>query len=222
MRLDYFAHSCFLLSHEGFRVLFDPYPATLGYPLPRVQDPDVVVVSHDHHDHNAVASVNGRAQVVRGVARRTFGPLTLSGAVGWHQDGDDAETVSLTLLEWGGRRLAHFGDLGGPLDREQESLFQNLDLLLVPCGGRYTLDGPQAAQLVRHLAPKIAVPMHYDTPFLNRQECPGLETAQRFLAACREFARVETIRSGQAALPSYWGEGEATGTTVLDLHHQMA
>jgi L-ascorbate metabolism protein UlaG (beta-lactamase superfamily) len=222
MRLDYLAHSCFLLQHEGYRVLFDPYDPVIGYPPPKVHDPDLIVVSHDHHDHNAVGQINGRSTVVRGIAKRSYGPVTVSGSLGWHDDGDGAEPISLTLLEWAGKRLAHFGDLGCALDPEQEAAFEALDLLLMPCGGDYTLDGKKAARVVERLRPKVVAPMHYMTPFLNRGQFPNLETPDSFLAACKKFARVVTGRDGQAELDQVWSTARPDEIVVLHLQHQMA
>ncbi len=213
------AHSCFLIEARGFRVLFDPYDPRIGYPSPRVMNPDLVVVSHSHFDHDAVDQVPGRATVVRGVARRTYGPLTVSGQVGWHGEGEECDPVSLTLLEWEGRRLAHFGDIGRQMEPEQEQFFQNLDLLLLPCGGDYTIGGQAAADLVERLSPRVAVPMHFRTPFLDRELFPGLESAESFLGACQSFAEVRRKRDGWLDLDSLWSEQEST--VVIHLQHQM-
>lgn len=203
-------------------MLFDPYAPSTGYPPPRVNDPNLIVVSHDHSDHNAVDQVNGRSTVVRGIARRQYGPLILGGSIGWHDDGDGAEPVSLTLLEWSGRRLAHFGDLGKELEPEQESMFQGLDLLMMPCGGDYTLGGERAARVVQRLRPRLVAPMHYATPFLNRAHFPKLESAESFVAACKKFARVIVERSGHVDLEGLWSQGKDGEVTVLHLQHQMA
>lgn len=222
MRLDYLAHSCFVLQHDGFRVLFDPYDSGIGYPPPRIFDPDLIVVSHDHHDHNAVSQVSGRSTVVRGIALRNYGPVTVSGSLGWHDEGDGAEPVSLTLLSWNGLRMAHFGDLGCALEKEQEEFFSGLDLLLMPCGGGFTFNGKRAAEVVEKIRPKVVVPMHYATPFLNRAKFPDFESADSFLTACQRFARVVTERSGAIDLDeicSSVGEGE---TVAYHLQHQMA
>lgn len=221
MRLDYFAHSCFLLQHDGFRVVFDPYDPCIGYPAPRVSSVDLIVVSHDHHDHNGVSHISGACQVVRGVARREYGPLVVDGEVGWHGEGEDADPVSLTLLEWYGRRLAHFGDLGCDLDSEQMERFRNLDLLMLPVGGGYTIDGARAAKVVERLRPKVAVPMHYRTPFLNRDQFPNFATEEPFLEACRSFAEVVRVRSGSQELDEVW-TSQSARTVILNLQHQMS
>lgn len=215
------AHSCFLLEHESYRLLFDPYDPKIGYPPPKIYSVDLIVVSHDHDDHNAVNQISGATQVARGVARRQFGPLVLDGEVGWHGEGCEADPVALTLLEWADYRLAHFGDLGCELEAHQKERFRGLDLLLLPVGGGYTIDGPRAAAVVKELQPKVAVPMHYQTPFLDRQQFPGFQTAEPFLQACREFCKVETIRQGHVDLAEHC-HPETDSTTILHLQHQMA
>jgi L-ascorbate metabolism protein UlaG (beta-lactamase superfamily) len=220
MRLDYLAHSCFLIEHQGYRVVFDPYNPRIGYPPLRLFSVDLLVVSHDHHDHNAVSQVSGACQVARGVARRSFGPLVLDGEVGWHGEGKDADPVSLTLLEWDGRRIAHFGDLGCGLTPCQRARFKEVDLLLLPCGGGYTIDGARAAEVVEQLRPKLVVPMHYATPFLSRDQFPGFQTAQPFLESCSGSFGVEKRREGWVDLSEMWQTHDKT--TVLDLQHQMA
>lgn len=222
MRLDYMAHSCFLLEHEGYRLLFDPYDSDIGYPAPNLYSVDLVVVSHDHDDHNAVNQVTGACQIARGVARRAFGPLVLDGEIGWHGEGCEADPISLTLLEWGNRRLAHFGDLGCELEESHKQRFQDLDLLLIPCGGGYTINGPQAAEVVRQLRPKVVVPMHYQTPFLSRERFPNFQTAEPFLSACREFCTIEPAKNGWVNLNEVWSKLDTEQTLVLDLQHQMA
>lgn len=217
MRLDYLAHSCFLLEHQGYRVVFDPYCPSIGYPPLRLFSVDLIVVSHDHQDHNAVSQVSGACQVVRGVARRSIGPLVVDGEVGWHGEDEHADPVSLTLLEWDGRRIAHFGDLGCDLSAEQQERFVDLDLLLIPCGGGYTIDGARAADIAKRLKPKIVVPMHYATPFLSKEQFPGFQTAEPFLSEINRA--VDTRRQGWADLEEIW----ATNTsTALYLQHQMA
>ena len=217
------AHSCFLLEQRGYRVLFDPYDPCIGYPAPRLTGVDLMVVSHDHHDHNGTSQIAGASQVVRGIARREYGPLVVDGEVGWHSHGSDADPVALTLLEWDGRRLAHFGDLGCELEVSQVERFKGLDLLLIPVGGGYTIDGPKAAQIVKKLRPRIAVPMHYQTPFLDPLQFPNFQTAEPFLQACREFGTVEMVRDGWVDLDTIWAQDSDNALTrVIHLQHQMA
>ena len=63
------------------------------------------------------------------------------------------------------------------LSQEQVEQLGDIDVLLVPVGGRSTITGTRAAEVVGLLEPKIVVPMHYKVPGLKAQ----IETANRFL-----------------------------------------
>src|SRR4051794_34704929 len=55
-KLTWFGQSCFLLeTAAGTRILMDPIPKGIGYPLPPGLKVDAVTVSHEHPDHNNVA-----------------------------------------------------------------------------------------------------------------------------------------------------------------------
>jgi L-ascorbate metabolism protein UlaG (beta-lactamase superfamily) len=71
------------------------------------------------------------------------------------------------VVEADGLRVAHLGDLGHLPSDEQYRALGALDLLLLPVGGYYTIDGAQAAEVVNRLRPRIAVPMHYKTPWID-------------------------------------------------------
>ncbi len=70
----------------------------------------------------------------------------------------------ITVLESGDLKVAHFGDLGCELTDAQIASLQNLSVLLIPVGGFYTIDGAQAAAIVKQLSPALVIPMHYRDP----------------------------------------------------------
>ena len=67
----------------------------------------------------------------------------------------------ITLLEAEGLRLAHLGDLGHPLTPQQRAELGQLDVLLIPVGGHYTIGAAEAAALTEALRPRLTIPMHY-------------------------------------------------------------
>ena len=85
MLIFYHGHSEFLIeTADGRRVLFDPFPAGIGYPVHRVKA-DAVAVSHQHFDHNFVEKVDGKPLVIDGEGRHTPLPgITLTGIPAWH------------------------------------------------------------------------------------------------------------------------------------------
>ena len=49
----------------------------------------------------------------------------------------------------------------GDMDITAEGSAVSCDVVLVPCGGTYTMNVEEAAELVGRLSPKIAIPTHY-------------------------------------------------------------
>ncbi len=62
-----------------------------------------------------------------------------------------------------GVRVCHLGDLGHELDSNQMAEIGNVDVLLVPVGGFYTIDAKEATKVCEKLKPRLVIPMHYKT-----------------------------------------------------------
>lgn len=212
LHLEYFAHACFMLHLGGRKVLIDPYSPQIGHKWPE-RPADLVLVSHEHEDHNYVAGVSGRTQVLRGCASRQWGELKIRGVLAHH--GGSALPLTLFCLRQGqGPALCHLADLGQTLEPEQVEEIGACDVLLVPVGGAFTLDAAGALQVVRQLQPKVVIPMHYRTPFLCRQRFPALETSERFLREAARDYRIEKVREGELRL-----EKLPEATTIFPLPH---
>ena len=86
---------------------------------------------------------------------------------GWHDNANGAKRGStlLTVIEMDGLRIGHLGDLGCMPDEKQTEFLKDLDLLLIPVGGYYTIDGETAANIVRLIQPHTVIPMHYKTQY---------------------------------------------------------
>ena len=169
MKLKWMGHSCFLLTaKDGRTLLTDPFDETVGYDVPGVPA-DVVTCSHGHFDHHATASLpNGYTIVDQPGIHHTHG-FVIEGVASFHDDqgGILRGGNIIFVFEIDGLRIAHLGDLGHMLSQAQCQKLENLDVLLIPVGGTFTIDNQQAAETVRRLAPKIAIPMHYKTRYLT-------------------------------------------------------
>jgi L-ascorbate metabolism protein UlaG (beta-lactamase superfamily) len=180
MRVRWFGHSAFRLDGAAGTVVIDPFGRlpesfaargiNFGYPPVDGVSADLVLVTHEHFDHNWVAGVDGDPAIVR-LAGTHETPLgTVVGVASEH----DAEAGirrgpnAIYRFALDGLEIAHFGDFGQPALRpEQTAALQGIDVLFVPVGGGPTLDGPQAAAVVAELAPSVVVPMHYRTPLAD-------------------------------------------------------
>lgn len=154
MEITWLGHACFLLEEEGYRLLLDPYDEEVPYPPLHVQAHEVLC-SHGHHDHahRAAAELLPPAK----------SPFTVRTVKTFHDDCGGAKRGENTvhILTAGGVTVAHLGDLGHALTPVQAEAIGPCDVLLVPVGGTYTLDGKGAVEAVRALKPRTAVPMHY-------------------------------------------------------------
>jgi L-ascorbate metabolism protein UlaG (beta-lactamase superfamily) len=157
MKVQWLGHSCFKVTHDGYSVVFDPFQPGSVPGLREIRETaDLVLCSHGHFDHNYSEGVT----IPEDAAPEAFHVTKISVC---HDDqGGSLRGMSdILLLEIDDYRIAHFGDIGCELSSEQKALLQNLDLALVPVGGYYTIDGRQAAKMVKELSPSVTIPMHY-------------------------------------------------------------
>lgn len=155
MTLTWNGHSCFTFDTDEGVVVFDPYEPDYvpGLHLPALSA-DTVLCSHEHNDHcypegvlNTRCLPGYRVEVVE----------TKHDGEGGSLRGDN----KVHIIDAGGFRLAHLGDLGHVLTAEQVQAMGHIDVLLTPIGGYYTVDAAQAKEICDLLQPRIIVPMHY-------------------------------------------------------------
>ena len=155
MKLIWNGHSCFTLEAAGDTLVIDPYldDSVPGLSHLRLRA-DRVYCSHDHRDHGGteVVELTGRTPSIQVEQLHT-----------WHDDQQGAKRGSniIHIFQAEGLRVAHLGDLGCELEPEQLEALKNLDALMIPVGGFYTIDAAQAKALVEQLKPRVTVPMHY-------------------------------------------------------------
>lgn len=184
--LTYYGHACFAAEYAGYRVVFDPYEdgSVPGY-RPLRLEAQQVLCSHAHHDHAFRSAVT---------LREGENPFRVEKIAVFHDDQKGALRGENTIhiLEAGGLRIAHFGDLGHPLSEEQIGLLGRLDAVMLPVGGYYTIDAQQASALADRLQARIVLPMHARE---GERGYDVLGTVEDFLAL-----RSDVIRSAESTL----------------------
>lgn len=171
MKITYLGHATFLLESGSTTILIDPYDEKVGYPMPKVT-PTVVLISHEHGDHNHLAMAGGRPRVIRGLAdgkgrsiTEKADGITITTVPTYHDGskGQERGHNTVFIVEAEGLRVVHLGDLGHPLDDASAKAIGHPDVLMLPVGGHYTIDAAQAHDVVSRLHPGVAIPMHYKT-----------------------------------------------------------
>ncbi len=175
MQIEWFGQACIKVQtkpgHNGeVTCVFDPFdPKFVGLKLPKLTA-DIVAITHDHEDHNYQAGVEGDFFLIQGPGEYEVKQTFLYGIPGFHDNKEGAErgVVTMYLMQSEGLSLAHLGDLGQTelTDTQLEQL-EGVDILILPIGGIYTLDGKQAAEIVKQIEPRLVIPVHYYLPGLK-------------------------------------------------------
>lgn len=194
MIITYHGHSCFKLKGKTGTVITDPYSG-VGFTMPSLSA-DIVTISHDHYDHNNAKDVVGTARrkrpfVIEHLGEYEVGGVSVFGTKSFH-DGEAGVKAGLNriyVIVIDGIRVCHLGDLGHELDENLVKEIGDIDVLLLPVGGVYTINAKQAVAVAKALEPSFIVPMHYKTTAHNQEKFGELQELSEFI---KEFG-VENV-----------------------------
>ncbi len=168
MILKYMGHAFWTLTLEsGLVIAFDPYGVFYEYPKRSVKA-DFCLVSHHHHDHDGLSSLQDGAVVIDEPGMHVLNDeAKVCGVATWHDDAEGQKRGPNTVfvVEAEGLRIAHAGDLGHVPTAKQLKQLGRVDVLLLPVGGYYTIDAETALDVCRLMQPQLVIPMHYRTAF---------------------------------------------------------
>lgn len=169
MKIKWYGQSCFLLtSDNGTRILTDPVGKIPGYRLPEM-GADIVTVSHNHSDHNNIKVVKGDFVHLDQPVKCTKKGMGITGVATFHDKAGGTKRGKNIIFSFNidGINVCHCGDLGHVLTGEQVREIGKVDVLLVPVGGRFTINAADAVEVMKQLRPAVTVPMHYRTKALG-------------------------------------------------------
>jgi len=191
MDITYYGHSSFRLRGRAASVITDPFDsATVGLKFPKNAEADIVTVSHDHKDHNAVKNISGSPYVVCGPGEYEVKDISVIGVATYHDGENGAARGKNTAyrIAIDGVSVGHLGDLGHALTAPQLDVLDGIDILLVPVGGFYTIDAKAAAETVASIEPGIVIPMHYRREGLTPSLADKLAPVEEFIKALNKEA----------------------------------
>lgn len=173
MNIKWLGHASFLIASKDNRIITDPFNEKLGYPM-MGWSAEIVTISHQHWDHNADDCISGSPVVIEGPGQHEFGNISITGIAAYHDEhqGQQRGTNTIFKIYAEGITLVHLGDLGHVLHQEQVAAIGRPDILMLPVGGRYTVDAQKASEIVVQLRPRLVLPMHYQTPHLSFSLAP--------------------------------------------------
>lgn len=209
MEITWLGHSCFRIRGKNATIITDPYEERIGLKLGRVTA-DIVTVSHQHYDHNNVAAVGGNPKVIDGPGEYEIGGTFITGIQTAHdaEGGSKRGKNTAYLIDVDDIVVCHLGDLGHVLTPQQVEAMSNVDVLLVPVGGNYTITATQAVEVINLIEPRVVIPMHFKVEGLTLE----IEPLERFARAMglKEVQSVPKFAVTKSGLP------DETQVVVLD------
>lgn len=172
MIITWQGQSCFKIQDkigpDGVTIVTDPFDKETGLKVPNFEA-DIITVSHQHHDHNNTAALRGTPFIIDCAGEYDYKGVLVEGIDAFHDEKNGAERGANVMyrLEVDDISIAHLGDLGHVLDNAQLEKLVGTDVLLIPVGGKYTIDAKKAVEVISQIEPRIVIPMHYKIKDLN-------------------------------------------------------
>ena len=131
MKIQWLGHACFKITQDSFSIVIDPYnyKYAVGYPELKVSA-DMLLISHDHYGHNCreAVTLSGKSE--------SECPFDISSFDVWHDHhgGIMRGKSKVHILEAGGMKIVHMGDIGTKLTDHEQGLIFGADAMMVTAG----------------------------------------------------------------------------------------
>ena len=156
------------IGSDNITLTTDPFNEKTGLKPPNFET-DIITVSHDHYDHNNTKSLRGDKFIIDSAGEYDVKGILIYGVESYHDEVEGKERGKNIIfrIEMDNISITHLGDLGHKLNSKQLEILTGTDILLIPVGGKYTLDAKKAVEVTSQIEPRIVIPMHYKTPNLT-------------------------------------------------------
>jgi L-ascorbate metabolism protein UlaG (beta-lactamase superfamily) len=213
LKLTWLGHSSFRLEEStGTSVVTDPFHPYVGYEMPNVEA-DIVTISHGHQDHSYLSAISGNPTVIRNAGFYEIGGVHMLAQKSFHDGSKGAERGSNLLFKFrmDGVEVCHMGDVGEECSVMLVESIMPVNVLLIPVGGKYTIDAEQAKEYVDRIMPDVVIPMHYKT-----KDCDfDIDKVNEFLSLFEDddivYVDSNTVEFDRADF-----DGESTKVLVLE------
>lgn len=169
MQLIWYGHSCFLIKTSfGKRILIDPFDSNLGYNniFPKC---DLIIISHNHLNISSLAQTNNTTKIINETGFFDMDFLKIEGLNSFHDkcNGLKRGPNIIYIIRNDKYSICHLGHLGHIPSSVTLKKLKDIDFLIIPIGGHFTLNGLEAANLCKLISPKYIIPMNYKTNKTN-------------------------------------------------------
>ena len=200
MTINWFGQSCFRIEAKEGSILIDPFSKEIGLKPHKIKD-DIVLVSHDHDDHNNTEDINPEAFLINTHGEYEKKGIAIRGISSYHDkvEGKERGMNTIYVIKAEDMTICHLGDLGQEkLDEKQVDEIGDIDILFIPVGGNYKINHKEAIGVIGQIEPKIIIPMHYKVKDL-KSDIEGPEKFVKELGLTPE--KVDKYKIAKKLLP---------------------
>jgi len=177
-KIHWYGHDAFRIEDNGRQIYIDPWQLSSG--LPRA---DVILVTHDHHDHYSEADVRKLSKAETRVVcppdvaakagpaatpispgeKVTIGDLQIAAVAAYNVSKPfhprERGWVGYVVTLSDGTTVYHAGDTDATPEMER----LKVDVALLPVSGTYVMTAEEAAAAANAMRPGLVIPMHFGT-----------------------------------------------------------
>ena len=205
MKIEWMGHASFIVTLDsGKRICTDPYKSgsydgAVGY-APIKEQVDIVTVSHDHPDHCGTDDLLGDFELVKTIGEFNIQGVKVEGFSTYHDKTKGSERGENIVFKicTGDMTIVHLGDLGHLMGEAEMEKLGNVDVLMIPVGGYFTIDNKEAWDIISHVKPKVVIPMHYKTEKLGFP----IEGVGEFLSGTDNVEHIDDLEITKKDLPA--------------------
>lgn len=169
MVITWYGQACFKIQSGDLVIAIDPFGKEIGFAPPRFRA-DLALITHGHFDHANLSALAGDPFAITGPGEYDARSVVIRGIETFHDRSRGKERGLNTIykMEVEGLKLLHLGDFGEDKMRDETlEAVGDVDILFVPVGGVYTIEGDTATAITRQIEPSYVIPMHYKIPGLK-------------------------------------------------------
>ena len=158
MEITWQGHSSLRLVSRDVVLLTDPFPNS-----PPGAEAHIVAVSNDYPNHSAYESVAGEPRLINGPGQYEVMGYNITGIGTALNDAPDSRRINTVyVIRSEGLSVCFLGNLNARLTSRQQESLGSVDALIVPAGGKSTLEARDISRMVSTLSPGIVIPVHFD------------------------------------------------------------
>ncbi|MCL4385509.1 MAG: MBL fold metallo-hydrolase [Actinobacteria bacterium] len=201
IEVSYYGQSLFVIkSSSNIKIGIDPYNKFVKPDLPDITV-DIALITHNHPDHSNISLFKGNPTVIKKPGLYYINNINIEGIQVFHDNlkGFLRGKNIVFKFEVDSIIFAHLGDIGHiPSDIVINKLL-DVDILMIPVGGKFTIDYKKASEIISNFNPRIVIPMHYRTKD-SKFKFP--DTIDNFLSLYPDYKNMEnTVRINKENLP---------------------